>query len=173
MIKYMKPMVLELDDIAEGIYAASGNEETNKNEENEGGDKSNEGEGEENSGSPENNPHKCWTVTVYRDGGDDHRKDYSQWRIQANHDTSVWHISKGTILTVVFSRDITAATYEGNSLSVSGATATLRRDYHGNSDISGDNFNSLLEVYGPDTHTMTVVSATIECIMAQGVNQPT
>jgi len=161
MIKYMKPMVLELDDIAEGIYAASGDEETNKNEGNEGGDKSNEGEGGE-SHEPFNE-FDCWTLTVTKDQKD--AGGYATFRVDARHSTELVHVSSKTTITIPFTRTVTNAKFEGFNVSWSGNVVTLERENHGNSYVSGDNYNSLLQVWGEDLPNLDVMQgqATICC----------
>ena len=170
MKSYIKPEVLELEDIAEGIYAdgsgADGNDGGN-NGGNNGGDSGNDPDND-----PENNPYKCWSVNVSRQEGDKGRLEYSQWTVHAFHDNSIWHISRGTIVTITFSDPVTDARCQGFNATTSGSTVTLTRDNHGNSDQSGDEYTVLLEMFGPKTHTMTVVGSSIECIMERGVNQP-
>ena len=140
MKNYVKPIVLLNDELAEGVYAASGAGETTSD---------------------------CWTVDVYRDQSD--AGGYSTFRVSATHSTDVVHISTKTVVTVVFSDTVTSAQYEGFNVSVSGNTVTLTRESHANAYNSGDNFNSLLKIWSPTYSTIEVVSAGISCTHAVNV----
>ena len=117
MKAYERPIVLVNEELAEGVYAASGAEVSTD----------------------------CWTVDVTRDQED--AGGYSTYRVAATHSNSVTHISTKTVVTVVFDGAVTSAEYEGFDVSVSGNTVTLTRESHANGYYSGDNFNSLLKVW--------------------------
>lgn len=117
MTDYEKPAVLANEDVAEGVYAASGTEVTND----------------------------CWTVDVTQDQSD--AGGYSTYRVAARHTPAVVHISTKTVVTVVFNGPVTRAEYEGFDVAVSGNTVTLTRESHANAYNSGDNFNSLLKIW--------------------------
>lgn len=118
MKKYERPIVLVNEELAEGVYAASGGAEVTSD---------------------------CWTVNVTKDQED--AGGYSTYRVAATHSNSVTHISTKTVVTVVFDGTVTSAEYEGFDVSVSGNTVTLTRESHANAYYSGDNFNSLLKVW--------------------------
>ena len=138
MKNYERPVVLQYEDLAEGIYAASGVAEI---------DYANDTE--------------CWSMDITKDQKD--AGGYSTFRISATHPGTVEHISERTVITVVFSRPVSNVQFEGFDVQVSGATATLTRVSHGNSYQSGDQFNSLMQVWSDDLENLTVVSSTIAC----------
>lgn len=122
MKNYEKPVVLVNEELAEGVYAASGAVATTTETSSE-----------------------CWTVTVTRDQED--AGGYSTYRVSALHSNEVVHISSKTVVTVVFDGTVTAAKFEGFEASISGNTVTLTRESHANGYRSGDNFNSLLQIW--------------------------
>lgn len=132
-MKYEKPIVLVNEELAEGVYAASGAASTETSSE-------------------------CWTVSVTRDQED--AGGYSTYRVAATHSNSVTHISSKTVVTVEFNGAVTSAEYEGFDVSVSGSTVTLTRESHANAYYSGDNFNSLLKVWPKG---LAVTSSGIVC----------
>lgn len=136
---YMKPTVLEVEDIAEGIYAASGEniEENNDRED------------------------QCWTIDITKDQVIAH-EGIAKFRIKATHPNAV-HISRATTVVIIFNQAITSARFEGFDVSISGATVTLVRQSHGNAYNSLDEYNSLLEVTCKDPDALTTVSYTIDC----------
>lgn len=142
MKNYESPVVLQYEDLAEGIYAASGVAES------EGGYES------------ESN---CWSIDIQPSQSD--AGGYCTFRVQANHSTAAQHISSETKITIVFSRPVSSVEFEGFSAQVNGATVILTRASHGNSYGSGDNFNSLLKVWtdNEDYKTLTTTYYTIEC----------
>ncbi len=135
----MKPMVLEVEDLAEGIYAASGEniEENNDRED------------------------QCWTIDITKDQVIAH-EGIAKFRIKATHPNAV-HISRATTVVITFNQIITSARFEGFDASISGATVTLVRQSHGNAYNSLDEYNSLLEVTCKDPDALTTVSYTIDC----------
>lgn len=141
---YNKPMLLVNDDLAEGVYAASGADEV---------------VGEGSGGSTTSTD--CWTVSVNKDQND--AGGYCTFRVAANHSQSVTHISSKTVVTIVFSDTVTSAEFEGFSASVSGNTVTLTRESHANAYYSGDNFNTLLKIWAPNYRDISVVSSGITC----------
>ena len=64
----------------------------------------------------------------------------------AVHSNSMQHISTATTITVTFNQTITDANFEGFATSVNGSVVTATRDQLGDSYMSGDNYNTLLEV---------------------------
>lgn len=148
MKNYESPMIIPCEDLAEGIYAASGAIE-NPN------------------GIDYDNDIECWTMNITRDQKD--AGGYSTFRINAVHPVSVAHISERTVITIVFSRPVTNVQFEGFDVQVNGATATLTRNSHGNSYQSGDQFNSLMQVWCDDLDALQIISSTIACKHAANV----
>lgn len=144
-MKYEKPIVVATDDLAEGVYAASGSGVL--------GDSTTSGD--------------CWTVTVTKDQND--AGGYCTFRVAATHSTSVTHISTKTTVTIAFSSNVTAAEFEGFNASVSGSVVTLTRESHANAYYSGDNFNTLLKIWADDYQNITYTSASISCTHAVNV----
>lgn len=103
----------------------------------------------------------CWTINVKPDQTD--AGGYSTWRIVANHTPAVVHISTKTVVTILFNDTVTGAEFEGFNASWNGSTVTLTRESHANAYNSGDNFNSLLKIWGPNFSSMQVISSTITC----------
>ena len=136
---YTKPMVLEVGDIVEGIYAASG-----------------EVVGENN-----DTEDQCWTIDITKDQVIAH-EGIVKFRIKATHPNAV-HISTATTVVIIFNQAITSARFEGFDVSISGTTVTLVRQSHGNAYNSLDEYNSLLEVTCKDPDALTTISYTIDC----------
>ena len=152
MKAYVKPMVLELEDIAEGIYAASG--EPDNNENNNGG--------EQGQGTYQIEESDCWTIDVTSDQED--AGGYHTFRVSCVHSTSLQHISSATTIVLVFNQNVTKAVFEGFDAEWSGTTVKLVRTLLADSYMSGDNYNSLLQVWTDgDCKTLQVVSKSISC----------
>ena len=166
MFKYEKPVVLELEDIAEGIYAASGDEEI-------GGENGGENGGGENRGGEEGGEDKhqgpyyieesdCWTIDINSDQDD--AGGYHTFRLSCVHSTNLQHISTATTIIIVFNQTVTRAEFEGFEAEWSGSTVKLVRRQLADSYMSGDNYNSLLKVWTDgDCKTLMVVSKYISC----------
>lgn len=163
MFKYEKPLVLELEDIAEGIYAASGDEEiggeNGGENENRGGDG---GEGDKHQGPYYIEESDCWTIDITSDQDD--AGGYHTFRLSCVHSTNLQHISSATTIVVVFNQTVTRAEFEGFEAEWSGSTVKLVRRLLADSYMSGDNYNSLLKVWTDgDCKTLMVVSKYISC----------
>lgn len=143
MKKYERPFILENDELAEGIYANSGTNNVTDDP-------------------------VCWTVSVNKEQVVAHEK-YANFRVSANHPGTVKHISTESTVTIVFNMPITDAVFESFSASVSGCTAVLVRQQHGNAYNSADQYSSLLKVTCDDPDGLQVVSATIACTHAINV----
>ena len=111
MKTYEKPLVLENEDLAEGVFAASGADESSTD---------------------------CWTVggrSVQAWNG-----AWNVFEMSAVHSTGVTHITTQVTFTYTFSQPIVSAEAEaGFATSVSGNTVTVVRDLHANGYYSGDN----------------------------------
>lgn len=136
---YTKPMVLEVGDIAEGIYAASG----------------------EVIGENHDTEDQCWTIDITRDQIIAH-EGIVKFRIKAMHPNAI-HISRATTVIIAFNQIITSARFEGFDVSISGTTVTLTRQSHGNAYGSLDQYDTLLEVTCKDPNTLAPLSYSIDC----------
>ena len=103
----------------------------------------------------------CWTVSVRKDQDD--AGGYCTFRVEARHGDSAEHISVKTVVTILFDQTVTDAKFEGFGAEASGNVVTLTRESHANAYKSGDNFNSLLQIWSPEYKTIGVVSAGITC----------
>ena len=139
MRNYEKPVVLMCEDIAEGVYAASGSVE-----------------------DPE-----CWSIAVNSDQQD--AGGYHTFRVEAHHNLSALHISERTRIEITFTHAVTNAEFEGFVATCSGNTVELVRETHGNSYASGDQYNSLLKIWSDDYKEISVVKANIFCTHKENV----
>ena len=133
---YIKPLVLELDDLAEGIYAASG-DDTGKTDGNGDGDKSNGGE------IDYNNDPECW-IPEYRfvqreaQNPTDH---YVIYEVKGTHKTGLQHISRKQRCVITLNvSGIDGVDAQGYPVTVSGNTIEFEREVMGDAYNSGDNF---------------------------------
>lgn len=152
MKAYVKPMVLELEDIAEGIYAASGEPDNNENNNGNEGNNNNEHNDKED---------ECWTIQITKEQVIAH-EGIAKFRVIATHPNAV-HISTASTVTVIFNQPVKSANFEGFDVTVSGSTVTLVRQSHGNAYNSLDQYNSNLEVYCDDAEAINTVSYSISC----------
>lgn len=132
MKNYVSPVILENDELAEGIFAAGSGEVDYDNDPN------------------------CWTVKVDLAQVVAH-EGYANFRIQANHPNNLVHISSQSSVVITFSQPITSAVFEGFDVEVAGCVVTTTRVSHGNSYNSADQYNSLLKVYCADPASLTIV----------------
>lgn len=143
MKNYEKPIVLVNEDLAEGIYAASGAIDY------------------------DNDP-ECWTLGVDKAQVVAH-EGYANFRVAAVHPTGLQHISTKTKVVIAFNQPITSAYFDSGDTEVSGCTVTITRERHANAYGSRDDFNSLLKVYAADAESLSVLSANIYCTHAPNV----
>lgn len=157
---YVRPMVLELEDLAEGIYAASG-EESNENFD--GGDNGGDNGGN-NGGEVEG---ECYTTTVELKESQlqNPSEHYKIYEICAIHH-SVKHISSHQEFEVVFSGTITGVSCQGFQCNQVGNTVYIQRsdnmaDAYGSGDritvnvrfdLPLDDSAALFDVVGAVTH---------------------
>ncbi len=150
MREYVKPIVLENEELAEGVYAASGSV----------------GEGAPDEGVTDEA--ECWTVEVTKEQVVAH-EGWANFRVKAEH-SLVQHISTASTVVINFSQNITSANFEGFDVSISGSVVTLTRASHGNSYNTHDNYNTLLKVYCEDPTTLSIVGVpTITCTKSVNV----
>lgn len=152
MIKYEKPMVLELDDIAEGIYAASGDDnEKQDGTENEGENRSNGGQEEEGN---------CWEIVNI----DYFQRSNGEVRMRLTCKHEAVHISTASIITLMFNQVITSAQYEAFEVSgVGTSTLVLTRPNDADAHNSVDIIAPSLIVTCEDSDTLTVIQSSISC----------
>ena len=131
MKTYEKPVVIENEDLAEGVFAASGD-----------------------SGSSSD----CWYVTW--SSSQDYVDGAHIFRINATHSTSVVHISSNVTYTVTFNYPVTNAYAENPDFvcSYSGNTVVISRPQHANAYKSGDNVNFMFKVSAADEATTKALS---------------
>ncbi len=131
MKTYEKPVVIENEDLAEGVFAASGD-----------------------SGSSSD----CWTVTC--DSSQAYVDGVHVFRIDAYHSTSVVHISSNVTYTIKFNSVVTNAYAENSDFvcSYSGDTVVISRSQHANAYNSGDHVNFMFKVSAVDQATTTALT---------------
>lgn len=136
-MEYERPLILEIEDVAEGIYAYSG--------------------------TPAQND-ECWTVSVTKDQED--AGGYATFRVRGIH-AGALHISSKTSICLVFNSPVLNVKFEGfDVVGISGNTVIIERQSLANAYYSTDEFNSLLKVYvqdAADLKTLTCVSAVVTC----------
>ena len=132
MKTYEKPVVIENEDLAEGVFAASGD-----------------------SGSSSD----CWTVSGR--SVQDWNGSHNVFEMSAVHSTGVTHITTQVTFIYTFSTPITDAYAEaGFSTTVSGNTVTVVRDLHANGYHSGDNVTFKVWVKAADEATTKAIALT-------------
>ena len=140
MGEYIKPLVFELEDIAEGIYAASGDSIENNHTESQD---------------------ECWTINITKEQVIAH-ENIAKFRVHATHPNAV-HISTASTITVMFNDIVRSARFEGFDVEIIGTTVILKRQSHANAYTSLDQYDSLLEITCDNPDTVTAISYTIEC----------
>ncbi|MBR1771556.1 MAG: hypothetical protein IJ747_05960 [Lachnospiraceae bacterium] len=143
MKNYESPVVLQFEDLAEGVYAASGSVEKED---------------------------ECWTVTVKKEQVIAH-ECIAKFRVIANHPGTV-HISTKSTVTVVFSKNVESAYFDAGTTTVNGSTVIIERESHANAYGVADNYNSNLEIHlssSEDAQEVDVVSSMITCTKAPNV----
>lgn len=139
MKNYEKPVVLETEELAEGVYAASGGV------------------------AGASTSTDCWTVdavSVQDWDGANHI-----FEIRCRHSNSVQHISSNTDVTLTFSNLVVDARSEF-PCTFSGSTVVVSRTLHANAYNSGDNMTYKVWVRSSDEATTKAISctgATITC----------
>ena len=130
MKTYERPTVVEFDDMAEGVFAASGD-----------------------AGSSSD----CWTVggrSVQSWNG-----SHNVFEMSAVHSTGVTHITTQVTFVYTFSVPIDEAYAEaGFATSVSGNQVTVVRDLHANGYYSGDNVTFKVWVKSGDQATTEAIA---------------
>lgn len=135
MKDYVKPIVLTNEELAEGVYAASG------------------GVG----GMSESD---CWTVEAY--SVQDWNGRGHVFEVKAVHSNQFKHISTETVVTLTFSTDVASAGIDEFEFptSCSGNTVTITRTLHANGYMSGDTYTYKVWVSTGDEATSKAISCT-------------
>lgn len=130
MKDYVKPIVLENEELAEGVYAASGTGASSTD---------------------------CWTVGA--NSVQDWNGSHHVFEVSCKHSTAVEHISGATTVTLTFSSPLTDA-YSEFSCSFSGSTATVTRTLLADAYKSGDSVTYKVWVKAADEATTKAISCT-------------
>ncbi len=136
MKDYVKPVVLENEELAEGVYAASGAGVSTTD---------------------------CWTVDAYSVQA--WNGSHNVFEVHAVHSAGVQHISGCTTVTLTFSVPLTDA-YSEFSCTFSGKTVTVTRELLADAYMSGDDYTYKVWVKAADEATTKAIScdkATITC----------
>ncbi len=147
MKNYERPMILEVEEMAEGIYANSGVVDYD-------------------------NDTECWTWDVYFPDLNKNKNGAGTQcdvRIKAEHPTTVHHISAKQTITITFNQTITGGWFDSGSFSADGTTVTLVRELMADAYKSGDNFDVGLTVDCADSVNLSVVGSTFACTHAPNV----
>ena len=138
---YEKPTVIKSDELAEGVFMASGdgNESTD-----------------------------CWTVSGK--SVQDWTGSHHVFEISAQHSTSVTHITTQVVYTIHFSQALADA-YSEFDCTFSGNTAVVTRNLHANGYHSGDNVTFKVWAKANDEATTKALSiSSIEYVCRHEVN---
>ena len=138
MKTYEKPVVLANEELAEGVYAASGAVS--------GG--------------------TCWTIVEDKDAAQEWNGSHHVFQMKITHSDAVEHISMQSTSVITFNNTVTDAYSEGNcAASVTGdKTVTVVRTLHANAYQSGDVATYKVWVKSSDeatTRGLAILGATI------------
>ena len=133
MKTYEKPVVLANEELAEGVYAASGD------------------------GMSEND---CWTVTAKE--VQDWNGWGKVFEVEAVHSNQFKHISTQTVVTLTFSANVSSVGFveEEFPSTYSGNTVTITRTLHANGYMSGDKYTYKVWVSTGDKDTTLLITCT-------------
>ena len=143
MEKYVKPVVLVNEDLAEGIYAASGTGATGE--------------------------YDCWSFDVQ--SPQDWNGSHHVFEIHLTHHLGLEHISAGTTVAVTFSQPLTSA-YAEYASTVSGSTITITRELLADAYKDGDKVTYKIWAAAADeatTKALTVINVSLSCDKALNV----
>jgi len=170
MKTYERPVVLLNEELAEGVYAASGaapEEPYNPPEATPAPD-GGAGGGSAPTPTPTPTPDEavttdCWTVDPV--SVQDWNGSHHVFEIRCVHSNSVEHISSNTEVVLTFSGSVTDA-YSEFPCSFSGSTVTINRTLLADAYKSGDNMTYKVWVKAADeatTKSISCTGATISC----------
>lgn len=141
MKNYEKPIVLTTEELAEGIYAASGVD-----------------------------ANTCWTIIDVRSTQDDNGNGEHVFEVEIEHTTEVQHISMESTTVLTFNNNVTAARTEGNcTASYSGNTVTIVRALLADAYGSGDRATYKVWVKAADLATTKALAVTGRKITDTGI----
>ncbi len=130
MKNYEKPVLMKEEDLAEGVYAASGDVTS-------GGD--------------------CWTVEPV--SVQDWNGSHHVFEIRCRHTNAVEHISSATTVVLTFNNELTDA-YSEFPASFSGSTVTVVRELLADAYNSGDNVTYKVWAKSSDEATTKALACT-------------
>lgn len=141
MKKYEKPIVLATEELAEGIYAASGVD-----------------------------ANTCWTIIDVRSTQEDNGQGEHVFEVEIEHTTAVQHISMECTTVLTFNNNVTGASTEGNcTASYSGNTVTIVRSLLADAYNSGDRVTYKVWVKAADEATTRALAVTGKRITDTGI----
>ena len=144
MKDYVKPIVLANEELAEGVYAASGGV----------------------------SDATCWTIDPYS-VQDENGAGYHVFEVKIVHSDTVQHISTQSTSVITFNNVVTDAYSEGNcTASVTGErTVTVVRTLHANAYQSGDVATYKVWVKSSDLATTKALAVTGSSITDTGITE--
>ena len=137
MKKYVSPVAVENDMLAEAIYAASGDVP---------------GTSDGDNGIDYNHDGDCWSISASFDQivTPDQNPSDNNWatvRVQCDHPAdNLQHISGNQEVVLTFNQPIASASFDSGSVVVDGCTVTAQRALLGDAYNSGDNFNAMFRI---------------------------
>ena len=143
MKNYERPMILEVEEMAEGIYANSG----------------------VNSVVDYDNDPDCWSIVPYITQYDATGSgDKANVRFKIVHpSTNLKHISSEQTVTILFNQTINSAHFDSGNCDVNGATVVCHRQLLGDAYNSGDNVDCNIEIFCDDSNNLGIIEATVTC----------
>lgn len=147
MKNYERPMILEVEEMAEGVYANSGVVDYD-------------------------NDTECWTWNVYFPDPNKNSNGAGtecHVRIRAEHPTTIHHISAKQTITITFNQAITGGSFDSGTFVADGTTVTCVRELLADAYKSGDNFDADITIKCGDSVGLEVVASTIACTHAVNV----
>ena len=179
MFKYEKPIVLEYEDVAEGIYAASGDiDEGGETGGETGGGESGGEEGGGESGGEETidyeNDADCWVPSFWevQRVSSNPSDSFVIYTVKGVHKTNLKHISsKQRVSVQLSSAGYTDAICQEYPVTANGTTVEFTREKLGDAYHSGDEFTVNIRFSCPPevAAELRVLGVTIYCTHAENV----
>ena len=136
MKNYIKPIIIDNEELAEGVYATGSGDHAN-----------------------------CWSITYEIKQRNANPYDpFVNIRIKGEH--TAMHTSTALEIKVLFDKEVTSAVFDfgGFDCSVSGDTVVLKRNNHANGYGSLDKFDSNLRIVTNSPDVINVVGIDWNCI---------
>jgi hypothetical protein len=179
MFKYEKPIVLEYEDVAEGIYAASGDiDEGGETGGETGGGESGGEEGGGETGGEETvdyeNDADCWirSFQEVQRVSSNPSDSFVIYQVKGNHKTNLKHISSKQRVTMqLSSAGYTSVDAQGYPVNTNGTTVEFTRELLGDAYHSGDEFTVNVRFSCPPevAAELRVIDVVIYCTHAENV----